>query len=55
VHRALAGTLREADVTHVEITRADGGGEPATIAANAVITTLGDQDDVTVQSREAAR
>ena len=53
VHRALADTLREADVTGLEITRADGRGDPATIGASAIITTLVDQDDVTVAVAEA--
>jgi hypothetical protein len=55
VHRALADTLGEADVARLEIKRADGGGEPQTIAATAVITTLADQDDVAVRVPEVVR
>jgi hypothetical protein len=51
VHRALADTLGEADVARLEITRA-GGGAPDAIGAAAIITTVADQDDVTVRPGE---
>jgi hypothetical protein len=54
VHRALGDTLREADV-QLEITRADGGGDPNAIGETAIITTLADQDDVTARVVEAVR
>ena len=55
VHRALAGTLGEADVFRLEVTRADGGGDPAPIGAISIITTLADQDDVTAILSEAVQ
>jgi predicted phage baseplate assembly protein len=51
VHRALADTLDEADVTRLEITR-EGGGAPDAIGATAIITTIADQGDVSVRVGE---
>jgi hypothetical protein len=54
VHRALADTLGEADVARLEITRVDGG-DPETIGATSVMTTIADQDDVTVRLGESGQ